>query len=154
MYARTEAAGRRAYNSVTRLANGPSGKFDAVLQVENGELGGTVVKVRGDLDFTCRDAFRKTLDFALDGSRRGLTVSLEKCRFCDCAAIGVLVAVRKTIGSHLKVIIPPDGSVRRLFELAGLLQHFGIAPNVSVAATNMPCLNPSRGEDFAYPAVA
>ncbi len=125
-----------------------------MIHVENGDLGGIVVKVRGDLDFACRDAFRKTLDLAVDGGTKALIVSLEECGYCDCAAIGVLIAVRKTIGSRLKLIIPSASPVHRIFELAGLLKHFEVAPTVAAALASVPYPSTSRDMEFAYPRVA
>ncbi len=107
-----------------------------MLQVEN--VGGAIiVKVRGEIDVSGRDVFRRTLSCAGDGTNGALIVSFEDCSYCDCSAVGVLAGIRRTIGSRLQVVIPTDSPVRRLFDLSGLLEALEPASSLTQALSGL-----------------
>ncbi|MBC5801110.1 MAG: STAS domain-containing protein [Candidatus Eremiobacteraeota bacterium] len=93
--------------------------------------GAIIVKVRGELDISGRDAFRRALTCASSGSTGAVIVSLEDCSYCDCSAVGVIAALRHTIGSRLHVVIPESSPLRRLFDLCGLLTALDVAPSLT-----------------------
>jgi anti-sigma B factor antagonist len=96
----------------------------------------TVMRVRGDLDVSNREAFREALHAALRSTARPLIVSLERCSFLDCSAVGVLVSARKEVGSRLGIVVPA-GRARRIFTLLNLTEPLGLAATIAEASARL-----------------
>jgi anti-anti-sigma factor len=88
-----------------------------------------VVRVVGDLDILCCNAFAEALDGAAQGPGR-VIVSLEDCEYCDSSGLLVLIRARKSLGERLVVVVPRDSGLNRLFDITGL--SAGLATVVSL----------------------
>jgi anti-sigma B factor antagonist len=101
--------------------------------VEQLEQGGTVVRVRGEVDMaTCAE-----LQAALDRAGRGepVIVDLTDCAFLDSSAIRVLLmssAKAESTGGSASLVVP-DARIRRVLEIAGLDTRLPIHPNLEAA---------------------
>ena len=78
---------------------------------------GAVLRVRGEIDLTTADAFRKAVE-AATGSARRLVIELSDCRYMDSTGLQVVARAFKHHPS-LAVVLP-QGPVRRLFDITGL----------------------------------
>ncbi len=94
--------------------------------------GANVIYVTTDLDLGTRDAFASAVRMADDGQRR-VVIALDQCGYCDSTALGVLTTTKKHIGARLKIAIPTDHRMRRLFELTNLTDFFRLLPSVDEA---------------------
>ena len=93
----------------------------------------TLVRVRGEIDIASADAFRSVLDAARDSGAEGLIVSLEDCSYFDSSGLAVLVAMHRSIGERLSVILPPHTSIYRIFEITGLHRALHVVRSVTEA---------------------
>ncbi len=93
----------------------------------------TLVRVRGEVDIASADAFRSVLSAARDSGAEGLIVSLEDCSYFDSSGLAVLVAMHRAIGDRLRVILPPNTSIYRIFEITGLHRALHVVSSVAEA---------------------
>lgn len=94
---------------------------------------GEVVTLWGEIDLSTAPEFERELLAAIDECARGVVVDLTHATFIDCACLRVLVGGRAKLherGDELTVV-GPDANLRRVFELTGLADAFGISPDGS-----------------------
>jgi anti-sigma B factor antagonist len=100
-----------------------------------------VVRAPAEIDVTSAGQLRATL--AQRAARRpaALIVDLTSTEFCDSAGLTVLVRAHKQAlaeGGELRLVLPADGSVVRIFTLTGLdsvIPHFA---SLEQALTRLP----------------
>ena len=102
----------------------------AALEVTRERIGADeqVVAVAGQIDLYTAPELKVALSEAiLEGAQR-VTVDLSGTTFMDSTGLGVLVGAKKRLraldGSI--AIVCPDTSIRRLFEISGLVHLFEI----------------------------
>jgi anti-anti-sigma factor len=108
------------------------GRFsvDLNLHVQGRIGGGTVIVVRGELDYAASDRFRLCVERALQPPPGALYLDLRLVMFVDSSGIGALVAASKQAeraGSRL-VLESPSAALLRTLSTAGLLSFFGLPP--------------------------
>jgi anti-anti-sigma factor len=72
-------------------------------------VGGTVVRLRGDLGITAAPALRERLTSALRPGTRLLVLDLSRVRSCDSAGLAVLIGTQRRARSHgivVRVVTP------------------------------------------------
>ncbi len=92
--------------------------------VAEGKDGGAVVTMLGELDLAAAPELRKVLDEALEYDAE-VEVDMRGCGFVDSMGIAALVSAARQLadrGSALRIKGAQD-RVRRIFELAGLLEN-------------------------------
>ena len=85
-----------------------------------------VLDVAGEIDVYQAPRLRERLDALLDAGTSRLAVNLSSVTYIDSTGLGTLVAVRKralAAGGELRLICP-NPSIRRVFEITGLLPVF------------------------------
>lgn len=89
----------------------------------------SVVEVRGELDLTTAPRLKWMLHDLLEAGRTKQVVDLNETTFMDSTALGVLVAVNRSLGEgmHL-VIVCARANVLKIFELSGMDGVFTIVP--------------------------
>ena len=95
---------------------------------ESFEPHGCAVRARGQIDLYSAPVFKTALLGALDEGVTDLVVDLTEVDFMDSTALGVLVGVSKRLrqaGGTLEVLTGND-TIRRVFELVGLSDHFNV----------------------------
>jgi anti-sigma B factor antagonist len=93
------------------------------------EGGQPVVHVVGEIDVANAGLFRRELDAALARGSGTITIDFSGVGFIDSSGIGVLVGVLKAAQAQGGgvTILDPTASSRRLFEITGLTEEFGLA---------------------------
>lgn len=100
-----------------------------------------VVAAPADIDLTTANQLRMAL---LDAAGRGhgmVVVDMTSTRFCDSAGLSVLVrAYRRALdeGGELRVVMPADSTVCRIFSLTGLYNLIPRFDTVKEALTQPP----------------
>ncbi|MDG6103613.1 STAS domain-containing protein [Dactylosporangium aurantiacum] len=92
--------------------------------------GGTVIVVRGDLDYGAAARFRACVERALQPPPGTLYLDLRLVTFVDSSGIGALVAAHglsERAGSRL-VLENPSGALVRTLRTAGLVTLFNLPP--------------------------
>jgi anti-sigma B factor antagonist len=96
------------------------------------EVGGSPteprVHVTGEVDLATAPLLRQTLADLADGGARLITLEFGGVTFLDSSGLGVMVAAMKRLelqGGRIRVDHPRD-NVRRVFEITGLDQAFGM----------------------------
>ncbi|HEY7438190.1 MAG TPA: STAS domain-containing protein [Acidimicrobiia bacterium] len=91
--------------------------------------GEPVLHVDGEIDVANAGLFRRELDAALARSSGAISVDFSGVGFIDSSGIGVLVGVLKAAQARggSVTILDPTASSRRLFEITGLTEEFGLA---------------------------
>jgi stage II sporulation protein AA (anti-sigma F factor antagonist) len=111
------------------------------LQVETEKIGATlVVRLIGELDHHTAETVRERVEHELDTTAcRNLIVSLERLSFMDSSGLGVILGRYKRIsqlGGKMALCAVND-SVRKLFELSGLLKILPLYESENRALTEM-----------------
>jgi len=91
------------------------------------EEGVAFIKVSGDLD-------TETGPLLLDAGRQALTdfvntlrIDLSEVTFMDSSGLNALIGIRNlALARHTLIVDHPSAKVRRIFEVTGLTQAFGI----------------------------
>ncbi len=87
--------------------------------------GATVVDVSGDVELHSANQLRDELAHASDGERPCVVVDLSHVSFIDSTGLGVLVGAFKRVRERGSLsVVCPQRSIRRVFEITGLLQIF------------------------------
>ena len=94
----------------------------------------SVVSVEGELDLSTAPRLKWMLVDSLAAGRKNQVVDLTGATFMDSTALGVLVAVNRTLeeGSRL-VIVCARPNVLKIFELSGMEGVFTILPTLEEA---------------------
>ena len=82
-----------------------------------------VVTVPAKIDVTTAHQLRTALLEATGRGHATVVVDMARTRFCDSAALGVLIRAHKRAldqGGELRLVIPADGAVQRMVTLASL----------------------------------
>lgn len=83
------------------------------------------VRLHGELDVATVPSISEAIEAAeVDGPSR-LVIDLKEVSFMDSSGIALLVQLANRVESVQ--VRSPSANVRRVFELTGLAQHFGLA---------------------------
>jgi anti-sigma B factor antagonist len=96
--------------------------------VDKDPSGRVILRLRGEHDAaTAAEVMWQGLA-ALDAGSEDLIVDLSELTFLDTTVIGALITIRKTALAQGRGVIvrDPQSGVRRIFEITGLLETFGI----------------------------
>jgi anti-sigma B factor antagonist len=90
------------------------------------DRGNTIVELHGEIDIASKPELRKLFDDLADQENERIIVSLAQCTYCDSTVLGLLVALKERVTSRLRVVVPSDSPIRRVFDVTGLSNHFGL----------------------------
>jgi anti-sigma B factor antagonist len=100
--------------------------FEIVVRAEDGAV---VLDVSGEFDLSEVDTFWACLD-GVDASAGVLVVDLGDVTFIDSSAIAALLKARRSLAEQgCELRLQHTGSVRRIFELAGLADLLDPTPD-------------------------
>jgi len=87
-----------------------------------------VIAVSGELDIATATTLRVAVDEVIESGVAEVWIDLSQVAFMDSTGLRVLLNARGRLRARSKslAIICPDGSVRRVFALAGVEQEFAI----------------------------
>jgi anti-anti-sigma factor len=94
---------------------------------EDGD-GAVTLAIQGEIDFGNVAALRARLSELIRSGTGPLTIDLAEVDFVDSTTIGVLIQAKKRLAQSerdLRIAQPKPG-VRRVFELAGLVDYLGL----------------------------
>lgn len=100
-----------------------------------------VVGAPAEIDVTTADQLCAVLLEAASGGHATVVVDMTRTQFCDSAGLRVLVRVHKRIleeGGELRLVMPADGAVFRVFTLTGLYRFIPRFDNVREALMQRP----------------
>jgi anti-anti-sigma factor len=89
-----------------------------------------VVEPHGEIDLSNVSDLKGTFDAAMDSGARYLIVDFEELTFIDSTGIGVLLSTQRKAqarGGNV-IVVCNDPSVRRVFEITGLLDVLHVTP--------------------------
>ena len=94
----------------------------------------SVVEVGGEVDLHSASALREELLKAAEGEKPCIVVDLSRVSFIDSTGLGVLVgALKRVRETGALSLVCPQRSVRRVFEITGLMQVFPFFDTVEEA---------------------
>jgi anti-sigma B factor antagonist len=118
-------------------ATGPGaagGRESAVAGVDRRRNGSVVVSLAGELDLYNAEEVRSALLDACAGEPELLVVDLERVRFIDSTALGVLIEARSRMADRGGFRLAAPGlETRRALEVSGLDRHFIVHDTVAEA---------------------
>ena len=88
----------------------------------------TVLAVEGEIDLASVPVLASAIDAALADGAAELWIDLTDTRFMDSSGVHLLVTTRsrvRDLNRQLAIVCPP-GPVRRLFEVAGVMDHLPV----------------------------
>lgn len=87
----------------------------------------SVISVEGELDLATAPRLKWMLIDCLQAGQSRLVVDLSQTSFMDSTALGVLVAVNRSLAAEVALaIVCPRATVLRIFELSGMDGVFAI----------------------------
>ena len=93
-----------------------------------------VVHVFGEVDlFTSPDLERAVADAAKGSETQFVVVDFTECRYLDSTTLSVLVRAKKALPDRLRIVVPPDLPIRRLFEITNLAGVLDVSSTVELA---------------------
>ena len=94
----------------------------------------SVVQVKGELDLTTAPRLKWMLHDLIEAGRTTHVVDLNETTFMDSTALGVLVAVNRSLEEGMRlVIVCARSNVLKIFELSGMDGVFTIVPTLDEA---------------------
>jgi anti-sigma B factor antagonist len=82
--------------------------------------GKTVVRVIGELDFSTSHHLDAAIQKARNGASRVVIVDFTQCRYLDSSVLTILVRTQKLLHDSLRVVVPEDAQIRRIFTITNL----------------------------------
>lgn len=101
------------------------------------QAGGVVLEVRGEVDLATEGRFLAALEQAVHNRANAFVVDLRAVTFLGLVGLRHLVAVDAVVGAGV-IRLVPSPAVRRVIELAGLVQLLTIKPTVAEAFEDSP----------------
>jgi anti-sigma B factor antagonist len=104
-----------------------------------------VVAAPVDIDVTTADQLRMVLLEAVSHGHTTVVVDMSRTRVCDSAGLNVLIQAHKRAlaeGGELRLVIPPDGAVFRVFTLTGLYRFIPRFGSQQEALLQRPAATP------------
>jgi len=95
----------------------------------------TVVAVTGEIDMTTAPDLLRALELVSDPSE-GVVVDLRATTFLDSSGLNALLTGRRTLderGIGLRVVVPEDNPVRRVFEITQLTESLSVVASLDEA---------------------
>jgi anti-sigma B factor antagonist len=108
----------------------------AAFGISQSELDGctSVISVEGELDLFTAPRLKWMLIDALEGGHTLLVVDLSLATFMDSTALGVLVAIKRTLDDDARLaIVCVRPNILKIFEFAGMDGAFAIFPTIEQA---------------------
>jgi len=97
-----------------------------------------VISVEGELDLSTAPRLKWMLIDSLQAGQTQLVVNLLQTSFMDSTALGVLVAVNRSLDEDARLaIVCPSATVLRIFELSGMDSVFAIFPTLDQALAHI-----------------
>jgi stage II sporulation protein AA (anti-sigma F factor antagonist) len=92
--------------------------------------GHAVIVVRGEIDITTADEFRRAMETALQGRER-IELDLRDTTFMDSTGLNVLVSAHRQLGQNREAIVvrEPPRQIRTLLDVCGVAALFDIRPD-------------------------
>jgi anti-sigma B factor antagonist len=113
-----------------------------------------VVTAAADIDVTTADQLRQVLLEAAAHGHTTVVVDMTRTQFCDCSGLGVLARAHTRAleaGGGLRLVIPADGAVFRIFTLTSLdrfIPRFGSLHEALLQQPAAAAIRPSRPRPF------
>ena len=108
--------------------------------IERSDVGRrTVLAVDGELDLASTPDLRSAIDGAFDSGTLELWVDLSAVSFIDSTCLHLMLETRRRaheLHRRLAIVCPP-GSVRRVFDVAGVADHLPLYDDVGQAHRDM-----------------
>lgn len=115
----------------------------------------SVVEVGGEVDLHSANQLRDELLKAAEGENPCVVVDLSRVSFIDSTGLGVLVgALKRVRETGVLSLVCPQRSVRRVFEITGLMQVFPIFDSVEEAVNSCGVMGRKSLENSAAESAA
>lgn len=101
---------------------------------------GLIVRVVGEIDMATAPELGKAIAAAVGRTRR-IVVDLSQVSFLDSSALNTLVGCQRAAAARqiqLRVVSPADRAVRRVFEIAHLIEPLGLVDSLDDALADSP----------------
>lgn len=98
------------------------------IEVEQLDSGPKAFRIQGELDQATAPELREPLNAAIDDGVRSILIDLSDCAFIDSTGLSVIVHARTRVvedGGRYEICCP-DAQARRLLEITGIEDAFGI----------------------------
>jgi anti-anti-sigma factor len=92
-----------------------------------------VVRVIGELDFATSPQLEAAIQGTQNGTPRVVIVDFTRCRYLDSSVLTILVRSYKALTDSLRIVIPEDAQIRRIFNITNLDKLLRIEATVADA---------------------
>lgn len=92
-----------------------------------------VIALAGEYDIANSDAIETAIVDAA-GSHAIVIVDLSNADYIDSSVLNILVRQWKLLGPSLRIVVPKDAKIRRIFEITELNDRLNVVETVAQAA--------------------
>jgi anti-anti-sigma factor len=96
------------------------------------QVGANIVHVGGDLEMDDAPELESAINRAASDGKR-VIVSLVDCGYCGSGSLSVFLFAKRTLGNRLAIVLPGFGTMRRIFEIAGIVNVLAPYPTLEKA---------------------
>jgi anti-anti-sigma factor len=99
-------------------------QYDAAANVD-------LLRIDGDVDVFAAPNLLNLIDEAPEGAK--VVVDLSRCGYFDSSGVTALIRAYKIRGANLRVVVPEDAVIRKVFEITGMLTVLRVETTVEAA---------------------
>ena len=94
-----------------------------------------IVPVTGEYDLSNAGVLEAAIQAALKGENP-VVVDFSNTRYIDSTVLALLVRQKKQAPSRVRIVVPPGGHLRKIFDVTGLHTALSIADSIEAAIAN------------------
>ena len=111
------------------------GSFDGEVFAVEEQATAVIIRVRDELDYLNSGQLDAAIARFTSQGTRNVIIDFTECRYIDSSVLSVIVRARKTLGDRLRLVIPPQSHIHRIFSIAGLERTLRIENTLAEALT-------------------
>jgi anti-sigma B factor antagonist len=97
-----------------------------------------VVRIRGELDYSSSDQLGSAIEGTQQANAQPVVVDFSECRYIDSTVLTVLIRASKALGDTLRIVVPLDSHIRRIFAITNLDRMLNIDEKLEGALEERP----------------
>jgi anti-anti-sigma factor len=94
-----------------------------------------IVPLEGEYDIANCDALEEVIAAALQGEN-AVILDFTGAVYIDSSVLTVVARMKKRAGERLRIVVPPGGQIRRVFDVTGLRTGLSVKDSIEAASTD------------------
>lgn len=94
--------------------------------------GSEILHVFGEIDLANAEELESAIVKVTNGNGR-VVVDLSGCSYMDSSGLNVVAKAFRSFGERFRLVVPHNGSVHRIFDIAGFTEHLQVYDALDIA---------------------